>query len=129
MRNLVLVNHLSLLHLLYCHDLTSLSVPAHSNLTKGSSSDDLEGLEISNSNFSPPTKILLSITFHLRESKQLGLLVLDFLFDQILLSRRQVHLVHLLQQLVPSYTAIMIKRLPSFFSFSSFLSLAYFRSM
>ena len=60
MCNLIFVNHLGLLHLLNGHNFRSLLVPADSNLSKGTSSNDLERFKIPNSNFGSPINILLA---------------------------------------------------------------------
>lgn len=59
MGHLVLVDHLSLLHLLDSNNLLSLFVPAHSDFTKSTSANDLERVEIPNSNFGSPAPIML----------------------------------------------------------------------
>ena len=94
MRHLVLVDHLGLFHLLNSDDLLGLLVSADAHLSEGTPADDFQGLEVADSDLGA------------REAEQFCLLVLYLLLNQLLLLSRQVHLVHLLQKLIPRYTFI-----------------------
>ena len=94
MRHLVLIDHLGLFHLLNGDDLLGFLVSADAHLSKGTAPDDFEGLEVADSDLGA------------REAEQFCLLVLYLLLNQLLLLSRQVHLVHLLQELIPRYTLI-----------------------
>ena len=94
MRHLVLVDHLGLFHLLNGDDLLGLLVSADAHFSEGTAPDDLKGLEVADSDLCA------------RETEQFCLLVLDLLLNQLLLLSRQVHLVHLFEELIPRYTHI-----------------------
>ena len=96
--HLVFIDHLLFLHLLHGNDFVGLSVPTDTHLAESSATDDLNGDEILDGQLLPLKSVVLR------------LLVQDFLFDQFFLLLREVHIIHLFGQLVPS-----------FFSFSFFV--------
>lgn len=67
--HLILIDHLCLFHLFNGDDLRGLFVPADSDLSKSTSPDDFQGLEISHCYFGS------------RKSEELSFFVLDLLFD------------------------------------------------
>ena len=73
MVDLVLVDHLGLLHTLHCYDLTTLNVPANTHFSEGAAPNDGLGLEVASAD-------LLS---HL--AIELSFLVEDVLLDEFLL--------------------------------------------
>ena len=89
MRDLILVDHLLLLHLLDSNHFVSLPIPANSDLSKCSSTNDLLRNEVSNRNLSPLQAIVL------------WLLMEYLLFDELLLLIWEIHLIHLMLELVP----------------------------
>ena len=91
---LILVDHLSLFHLLNCDYLLGLFVSANSNFSESTTANNLKRVEISDCNFGT------------RKSKKFCLFMLDLLLNQLLLFSGQVHFVHLLQKFIPSYHLI-----------------------
>ena len=73
MRHLVLVDHLGLFHLLNGDNLLGLLVSADAHLSEGTTPDDLQGLEVTDSDLCA------------RETEQFCLLVLYLLLNQLLL--------------------------------------------
>ena len=91
MSDLVFVNHLILLHLLYGYDLACLAISAHAHLAKGTTSNDLQRLKVLYSDLST------------RHTIEFGLFVLNFLLNELFLLLAQVHLLHLYHKLVPRF--------------------------
>lgn len=89
--NLVFVDHLLLFHLLDGYDFVSLSISTDPDLSEGTPTNDLDWNEILDCQ-------LLSL-----KSVVFGFLVQNFLLDKFLLLIREVHVIHLLDQLVPGF--------------------------
>lgn len=92
MSDLVLVDHFSLLHFLNGDYFLCLLIAADAHFSKRASSDDFERLKVADGDLGT------------RKAEKFCFLVLDLLLNQLLLFGTQIHLVHLLQQFVPSYT-------------------------
>jgi hypothetical protein len=90
MSNLILVDHLLLLHLFNGNDFVGLPVPAYSDLTKCASTDNFLRYEIFN-------RYLCSL-----EPIVLRLFMQYLLLNQLLFLIGQVHLIHLMLKLIPS---------------------------
>jgi len=56
-RDLVLVNHLLLLHLFHCYDFTGLLVPANTHFTESASSNDRQWFEVPHRDLLAPINI------------------------------------------------------------------------
>ena len=106
MSDLVLVEHFRFLHLLHGHYLPGLLELAYAHLTKGSSADDAQRIEVFQSDLLSPTSFNHITNLHL--PVEFRLLMQYVLFDEFLLSLAQIELLHLLHKHLPSYIRLYL---------------------